>query len=463
MRKASRIVSLFLSVLFILCGCTSVAPEIVPEYKTTVSSSVDLDGYVAKWGFASDGGTVFGFIEGSALADEALARVSAIQDSINCVIEMEYNSAGTINSNMQASVMSGSQLYELTTNATATILGSIRAGYFTGLSGLLDVKNTDKWGTPNMLQSAIYKDDVYGVVPYAWPELLYTTYGSPIAVNEDLILKYGHEDPREYVETGTWTWDKFEECLLAYTVKDGERTVYGVTSNYAYFAMLMFLSNGVTFVEYTDNGIECGLYTPQGIEAMERARKIRQETCAHCFAPTEVIQEVVPEFMAENAVLGVVNSGNIIGSISSFMYSMNNVGILPFPYGPSAEPGVYRSYHESLTFVTGIPSNAYEAESAAIILDLMFEPFDSYKTKQDIINYYSDQVFFDEQDAYVFANMLENTEYGYFNDGARAALDTVLKSNSVTEVLESLEDTYAELLEDVFKPHYEGRIAVYGE
>lgn len=463
MRNSFKLLSLLLAFLFVLCSCSSSAPEIAPEYTASDSTTVDLDGYVAKWGFASGDDKVFGYIADTLIADEALKRVDQIQNTLNCVIDMEYNSSGAIRDNMNASVVSGSMLYELTTTDSETVLGSIRAGYFNGLSRLIDVQNTDKWGTPNILQSVIYKDDVYCVVPYAWPELLDTAYKSPIAVNESLILQYAHQDPREYVETGTWNWDKFEECLLAYTVQDGERTIYGITSNYAYYAMLMFLSNGVTFIEYTDNGIECGIFTPQGIEAMERAKKIRQETCAHCFANVSTIQEATPVFFSGDAVLGVLNSDSIIGSTSSAMYTMENVGILPFPYGPSAEPGVYRSYHETMSYVTGIPSNASDAESAAMILDMMYEPFDSYKTKEDIINYYAEQIFFEEQDARVYANMLQNTEYGFFQDGARTVFDQIIKDRSVTEVLDSLEETYEELLKNVFKPHYEGRIAVYGE
>jgi hypothetical protein len=36
-------------------------------------------------------------------------------------------------------------------------------------------------------------------------------------------------------------------------------------------------------------------------------------------------------------------------------------------------------------------------------------------------------------------------------------------TKSVTEVLEGLEEVYAELLEKNMKPHYEGRLAVYGK
>ncbi len=465
MIKMKSLLALLLSFMFVLCACQSSEPEIVPDYDTD-KTGVNLDGYILKWGWAKSGNdtdeNVFGYIPGTALADIALDRMKEIQSSLNCVIDMEYKGFGTVGGAMQNSILSGSLLYDLMTNESYQTLGYVRAGYFTGLSAYIDVENTDKWGTPSMLQSVIYKDDVYSVVPYAWPELLYTTFGCPIVVNEELISQYGHEDPREFVENGSWNWDKFEEVLHAYTVQDGERTIYGMGAHTPYYSMLMFLSNGVTLTEYTDKGIECGLYTEAGMQAMERAQSIRYQTCSECFHPNEGTS-VLSDFINGDMVLVVTNAGGILGSTDAVMYKMSNVGILPFPQGPNAEPGVYPSYHESLLYVTGIPVNANDTEVAATVLDMMFEPFDEYETKEDIIEYLADQVFFDVRDARVFVNMLENTEYGYQNDGARAAIEGVMSKRSVTEVLEGLEDVYAELLEKNMKPHYEGRLAVYGK
>ena len=465
MKTTIRLISLLLVVLLVLCSCQSSEPEIIPEYSSD-RVGIDLDGYTLKWGWAKSGNdnddNVFGYIPGTALADTALERMKEIQSSLNCVIEMEYKGFGTIGGNMQGSILSGTQLYDLMTNESFQTLGYVRAGYFTGLSSLIDVSKTDKWGTPGMLQSVIYEDDVYSVVPYAWPELLYTTFGCPIVVNEDLISQYGHEDPREFVEDGTWTWDKFEESLRAYTVNDGERTIYGMGAHTPYYSMLMFLSNGVTLTEYTDKGIECGLYTDAGIQAMERAQSIRYQTCKDCFHSNESTS-VVSDFLNGDMVLVVTNSSGILGTTDAIMYKMSNVGIIPFPQGPNAVPGVYPSYHETLLYVTGIPVNAKDAEAAATILDRMFEPFEGYETKDDIISYLAGQVFFDERDARVFVNMLENTEYGYQNDGARAAIEQVMGNNTVTEVLEGLENVYNDLLEEHMKPHYQGRLAVYGE
>jgi len=466
MKKLIRTLALALAFVFVLSACQGASPEIIPEYKVD-TSSVDLDGFELKWGFAKSNSdnddNIFGYIPGTSFADLATERLNTIQTELNCKIEMEYKGFGTVSNNMVSSIMSGSPYYDITTNESYATLHHVRGGYFTPLSGLLDLADTDKYGTPNMLQSVIYKDDVYSVVPNALPDLLYTSFGCPIVVNESLIAQYGHEDPRDFVENGTWTWDKFEECLQAFTTVDGEKTIFGISSHTPYYSMLMFLSNGVTFTEFTDDGIMCGIYTPEGITAMERAQNIKNNTCSDCFNPVDSTAGVVDSFKNGECVLLVTGSSAIIGTTTSIMYEMDNVGIIPFPQGPDATPGVYTSYHETLLFTTGIPINAQDSEAAATVLDMMFEPFEGYETKEDIIEYLADQVFFDVRDAQVFYNMLQNTEYTYQNDGARAAIEGVMGTKSVTEVLEGLEEVYAELLEKNMKPHYEGRLAVYGE
>ena len=462
MKRVSKILSLLLVALFVLSACQSSAPEIVPEYDASVGS-VDFGGDRLLWGWWASDAVNLGYIDGTAHSDMALERKRQVEDSFNCTIEMEYST--DVFTPLRTSVMSGSPYYDIVTGETFSLVNDVRAGYLTGLSDLLDVQNTDKWGTPNMLQSVIWKDDVYAVVPYAWPELMYNSFNDIIAVNETIIGQLGLTDPREYVENQTWTWDQFEECLHQYTHDDGGRTVYGMATHDAYLAVMMFLSNGVTLSEYVDGKVVCGAYTDPGFVALERARKIYYETCKDCFHPQDPWNFVgIDMFVNGEMVMLTAPSNEIFGTSKSLLYVTDNAGILPYPQGPNATPGVYTSYHSSLLYATGIPVNVKEVEATAAVLDTMYEPFDDYKSKEDIIDYMAEQIFFDERDARVFAGMLENTEYLFFLEGARVVIQKVLESTeSITSLLESHEDQYAKIVDDYMYHHFEGRIAVYGE
>ncbi|MBO5300338.1 MAG: hypothetical protein J6B51_09750, partial [Clostridia bacterium] len=100
----------------------------------------------------------------------------------------------------------------------------------------------------------------------------------------------------------------------------------------------------------------------------------------------------------------------------------------------------------------------------AIVLSEMYEPFDAYKTKAELQDYMGKQIFFDERDAGIMFNMISHAEYGFFKEGGRSVIDTLKDSTeSVQVILESLESKYQDILENYMIPHYEGRIAVYGE
>jgi hypothetical protein len=468
MKHFIKIASLLLAFMFFFCACEQAETETVPEYETTFSGT-DLGGATVSWGFSMDRyhdniENVFGFIPGSVFADQATERKKQIENDYNCKIVIDNNSSSyIINDRLNASIVSGSHLYDITTSDSSLLRGMVRSGGFLlGLSSLLDVQNTDKWGPPNMLYSMLWKDDLYGVVPFAWPELLYSTTGHIIAVNETIVSQLAQPDPREFVENNTWTWDKFEEVLHAYTYQDAGRTVYAMNTHNAYFAMNMFLSNGVTFSSYENGEVVCGVYTDPGRAALERAQSIHNDTCKDCFYPAD--SSDLMYIQNGDSVMVVTSHGGLISTTDSLMYKMDNIGILPFPLGPNATPGIYRSYYEQIAFTTVIPVNTADAQSAALVLSAMYEPLPGLETKDDIAEYMATQIFFDIRDAEVFINTVTNTEYGFFWEGGRGAIESSVNANtSISQILESMKSRYDGIVEDFLGYHYAGRDAVYGD
>ena len=74
------------------------------------------------------------------------------------------------------------------------------------------------------------------------------------------------------------------------------------------------------------------------------------------------------------------------------------------------------------------------------------------------------QTFFDIRDARVYANMLENTEYGFFLEGARSLIQESVESNSaVSTLVDSHESQYQDIVEKYIQHHYSAKVAIYGE
>ena len=455
------VLTLLFAFLLISCGTS---PEIVPEYDV-ISDPTDFGGMTFNWGFsmhryATSTDNVFGYKPDTNFADMALKRLKDVEKKFNCTIKIDNDSSSyVIGDRLSSSLRTGTHCYDIATCDTGILSSLVRAGgYLEGLSSLLDVGNTGKFGRPNMLQMMLWKNDLYAVVPCAWPLLVSSRIGHVIAVNENVVSRLGETDPREYVENAAWTWDKFEEVLESYTYKDGDRTVYGFNCHDAYFAMNMFLSNGVTFSEYVDGKVVFGAYTDAGREALDRAASIYNVTCKPFIYPDASTTE---HFRDGSSVM---YGAFLDGVINTIMYKMENAGIIPFPQGPKAVPGVYPTYYEEFTFATVIPSNAVDASGSAMIIDAMFEPFKGYETREDMIEYLTDQVFFDSRDAAVFLGAVDYTEYGFFWEGGRSGIEQCIRTlKSVNETLEGLKNVYDKLVEEYLVPHYQGRIAVYGE
>jgi len=233
MKKILSIILLALLV-YSFSACSASEPEIVPEYESVIDSGIDLDGFEVLWGWTDGAGldndSNFGFIEGTPHSDMLTEHKKNVENNLNCKITLDHNANNDI---LRAGIMSGSQEIDIITAGSLRMIDSIRGGYLTPLSSMIDVTNYDKWGYPNMLITALWKDDLYAVVPFSWPEIMYTNSAHVLAVNEDLITKLNVTDPREYVEAVDWTWDRFEECLANYTFDDAGNMIYSYKGGFS--------------------------------------------------------------------------------------------------------------------------------------------------------------------------------------------------------------------------------------
>ncbi len=227
--------------------------------------------------------------------------------------------------------------------------------------------------------------------------------------------------------------------------------------------MNMSLSNGVSMVYVEDGNVSVGAYTDAGREALERAQEIFLRSCKPYIHPSDTTAS--GELLAAgDAVMISCGHGALISTAGSILYVMENVGVLPFPQGPNATPGVYPSYYQQLPYVTTIPITSNDPQAAAIVLSAMYEPFEGLENKDAIADYMNKQIFFDDRDAYILINMIEHTEYNYFWEGGRDGIANVLSSgNPVSSTLESYESAYNQLVENYIYPQYLGRVAVYGK
>ena len=108
------------------------------------------------------------------------------------------------------------------------------------------------------------------------------------------------------------------------------------------------------------------------------------------------------------------NAFEILSNTDSVAYNLNNYGIVPYPNGPDASPGWYQAYNESTDFTICIPVSAPDAEATAVIMDSLYEPFEGYETKEDIIDYLDKNFFLDPRDSELFYELADVDKTYFF-------------------------------------------------
>lgn len=94
----------------------------------------------------------------------------------------------------------------------------------------------------------------------------------------------------------------------------------------------------------------------------------------------------------------------------------------------------------------------------------MFEPFDQYKTKDDIIDMMSKQIFFDRRDAEIIRQVEENSQYGFYDEKLGDILGQCGSSfTPISTLMESHTSAIEKIIEQYLDPHYRGLLAVYGD
>ena len=79
---------------------------------------------------------------------------------------------------------------------------------------------------------------------------------------------------------------------------------------------------------YDENGVTNGIYSPEGIEALERAVKIFKETCSDCFHPEDAHGGPGVDWFVNGDIFMLTLPGTeMMIDESSVMYRANNVNV----------------------------------------------------------------------------------------------------------------------------------------
>ena len=467
-KQVFRLALLFVTFCVFLCACaSSVEEENFDADFLGTSSGVDLNGFELVYGkYPSD--DILGYTPDTEFADLALQRLDDIQDRFNCKITFQY---GIANVDFLSASVGNAFLCDVFSGGGDLMADAARIGALIGISELsdyIDYRDEAKWGSRKMLEVVYYEDDLYGIVPCAWPALGFSDggFGYPIAVNEDLVRSLAQPDPREYVENGTWDWAQFRKCLEAYTVIEGGETIhYGIAVGNTYLAEMYLLSNGCNFVKKGPGGWVSDLTDERTMKAMQEANDVFYGELGYTIDKSSRDAGVVADlFVNEKAVMGANMSNFFYGKDARISRNVNNFGILKWPVGPDVDPDYAFSVYEDITNCLSFPVLSHDPDNTAFIINELYAPLPGLETFDAIKEYMAHNYFFDERDCDCFFAMYQNPHYNYFHYGFRGHLVAFFDQHdlSIAGALEKNSNAMQAGIDEYVAPSLRGIEALWG-
>ena len=470
MKNVCKILAV-LMLLTLFIGCSQETPEEFDmDFSKTEGNSFDLEGIELLYRSNLDSGNgaidlsenYLGYVMDTEFSDLAMQRVRELEDTYNFTLNVTTDKADIV-----SMTAGGLNFADIFLSPSFNFFSWSKAGVLTGISKLsdyIDYKDSKKWGSPLLLESMFYKDDVFGLTPNAWPEQNFTSFGYPLVANVDLITENGASDPRELVDEGLWTWDRFTEELEKNTVREGnEVRCYGLCGgNSAYMIQMLMHSNGIHLVERNDNGeLICGYFDDRAIKAFEMSREISIGKYKHTYVPDLSSSEAIIEsFINEEGTYAFLPTHFIFGVYGAVSMNLDNFAILPTPMGPDVDSYIYSSVHHTMYYAISFPTTG-NSEAAAFVANKIYEPLPGYETHEDIKEYMSRNFFFDERDADVFFKLLENSHYNYDYTTGFDIRRIPENINNATKTVAAILEEQSSVVEQCFTEYVEVALSAY--
>ncbi|MBE6896213.1 MAG: extracellular solute-binding protein [Ruminococcaceae bacterium] len=431
------------------CACGQVDEEIVPDYITSIEE-IDFMGvdflFAQNNSHNSTGDGYMGYLIDTEFADLAKERIEEVEKKYNVKIKITTDT--NVSQTIQNETYSGQVKMDAIQTASQGMSGAIRAGFMYDLADLsdyIDYRQAEKWGKVEDLKPFCWDGGIFGVIPAAWPMLKYNSMDGPLIVNEDIISYLNETDPREFVETNEWTWDKFEELMPIYShINDQGDEVTALYSSDHWLCRTMQTSNGEgVIVQDSEGEYQLGLHSEKTFEAMNTAWNwaFGEYSTFVDIDDGHNWPDMLQAFIDKRTVFTIVSATELIGTASSISYNMSNYGVIPFPRGPHGNNKTTSGTTITGTlFGMGIPQLCKDPAMSAIVLNAIYEPLPGYETKQSIIDYLSQNFFFDDRDVTNFIDAYDNLYYNYRYEGLTDVYINLNKSKTMREWL----DQYAE-------------------
>ncbi len=351
-----------------------------------------------------------------------------VQDKLNCEIEfIQYNK-----DDYWRAVTVGDDYADLINANMNTLFEMYNFGYVLPLNEIEAINlDSEKYGTPQMIEALTWKGDVVAAYPYFWGAIN-PNFDNGLWFNVKLFKKLRYPDPHELYERGLWTWSALDEIgSLCMDISNSTRTYYLATLNQNFIRM-MILSNGGEYFKVTSTGrYEYGLTDGKVVDAIQKTHELYRQGLLYEYPGSDDLDAKV--FTDGNAALYCGNSAN--GVLIERGYLSKNMEEYSFlwatmPVGPNGSGEPVGLLSNTNQFICATIDKGRDREGLGLFMEELFNrPVDNdwrdtffEANIKDVIskeifvsqfeNPYFDRVIFACQDDSLFESLYEAAKTG---------------------------------------------------
>ncbi len=364
-------------------------------------------------------GNLFGYPATTTLSDAAFKRIADVESSLDCDITVTYDNIeqGDLILRYMANNLSYDAMYSADHDGA---LDAADSGILLPLEDYMDyanLLNAEKYGSVKVQEIVSFHGSIYGLCPVSWPYKQPRTIGLMV-YNMDLINQYGKTSPKEYLENGTWNWDALKSIIENYYVVEGDKEIHSLAARNFDFARLLAQSNGVELAQLDANGELVLNYGSEAhLEALQWYKDVVSANVdafeGDIFSGSTLGWDDVAEAICEGTSMCGITAPDIL--YYDIIYNAENIAVTPFPCGPRGEYGKWTGVIEGQECFA-VFNNVDEPETVISILDAICEPFEEYKTKEQLIDFIGNSVLYSVEDAEIVLNLHEFARYSYWSE-----------------------------------------------
>ena len=452
MKLFVRVSVIILAAFLVLCSCGREGDEIIPEFDAAAGDPLNYNGMEIT--FLSDTPLYFRYEDYTPSYDAITKRIKEVEKKYNCKIK--YNSTGSLELLVTSAAASGDKLCDAIFMDGKPFRNLSVAGYlldFAAYSDIIDINDSFRWGTKNVLEICSANGRLYGVTPAAWVDKL-APYYFLVVTNNDIVMRNGFSHPHEYYENGSWNRDVFAEMVS--TCADLEKNIYGIDTSNAFIGRMAVYSDGIGLVDDSSE-------TPRSTWHSSIVQDDLQWAADFIAANGDYITqngESYDKFIEGSAAMALPAIHHFCRKII-YTTAMESYSLMPFPCSDAVEAGTCGGFFSTGLDTISLPAfTTNERETATVINDI-FAPMDGIDTADALDSYYISNVFFSSTDLEIYQKCMSNTRYNYWVEGAFTPLENIINNvisgkYTPSQAIDAYIETADEYIINVIVPNEEG-------